>query len=150
MKRRIIGMLGMFLFASFALIAQPGSGDRDKMIKEQKATFIQNKLKLTPAEAEKFWPIYNKHAEELKALKDKSSLRIDGPVKDLSDADIEAKILNMLDMEEKINEANRAYFANLKTAIPMRKIARLMMAERSFNREMLKRLREMRNSNKQE
>src|SRR5580692_4818002 len=41
---------------------RPLAGELEAM----KTTFITSRLRLTPEEAEKFWPIYNQYAEEVR------------------------------------------------------------------------------------
>jgi hypothetical protein len=50
-------MVGSISFAN----AQNGNGQRQEKIQALKIAFITQKLKLTPAEAEKFWPVYNQY-----------------------------------------------------------------------------------------
>ena len=55
------------LCLSFNASARHGDGDK---FKSEKIAFITTELNLTPAEAEKFWPVYNQLSQEKKeALK---------------------------------------------------------------------------------
>ena len=65
MKRMI--SMAMAAVAALCLSWNAGAfhGNPDK-IKAEKIAFITAELELTPAEAEKFWPVYNKMAGEQK------------------------------------------------------------------------------------
>lgn len=58
-------LLFLFVFTGFVYVAnaQPQRGEKIKAIFVAYAT---KELSLTPAEAEKFWPLYNQYFEELK------------------------------------------------------------------------------------
>ena len=57
-------MKRILAFALAAIVAMPAlfSQDRDswrERIRSERVAFITEELSLTPAEAEKFWPVYN-------------------------------------------------------------------------------------------
>ena len=58
----IIAFLASFSFAS----AQNG---RSEKVQALKVAFITQKLNLTSAEAEKFWPVYNNYENEIKSVR---------------------------------------------------------------------------------
>ena len=61
-------LLILFLFISSTYIcnAQAGKKDRTEDINTVKIAYITNQLNLTPGEAQKFWPIYNRYFSEVK------------------------------------------------------------------------------------
>jgi len=64
--RLIILTICFVLLCGTTLYAQR---DRFKAIESEKVAYITKELKLTPAEAQKFFPIYNKYNDEMWALK---------------------------------------------------------------------------------
>src|SRR5690606_12650195 len=64
-----------FLMVSTSAVAQqPGkkegySAEKREKIESLKVGFLTEKMQLTTAEAEKFWPVYNKYKAEMKALR---------------------------------------------------------------------------------
>lgn len=132
------------LLLSVGVFAQPGDESANKIAAE-KAAFIQNRVKFTPAESEQFWSVYNAHQKEIKANKQKTNI-INKAAMDLTDAELEERFNAFFTAEENQVKLKKAYFEKLKTFIPIRKIARLYVAEKAFNREMLKRIRDRRNS----
>jgi hypothetical protein len=72
-------ILVLILSIPMALIAQPGSGNgpgggqgmgqgpgREGRLKSLEIAYLTRELNITPAEAEKFWPVYNKYQEEMR------------------------------------------------------------------------------------
>ncbi len=58
----------LFLFVTFVSVnakAQHPAGERMRSLE---IGYLTKELKLTPEEAEKFWPVYNKYRAELRAL----------------------------------------------------------------------------------
>lgn len=144
MNYKRIFTLCLALIFSLAIFAQPDQTGTEKIAAE-KAAFIQNRVKLTPEESEKFWPIYNDHAEEMRTNKKKTSRALNKSAMDLTDTELEARFETLLEVEETSAKLKRAYFNNLKSFLPIRKIAKLYMAEKAFNREILKKIRERNN-----
>jgi Spy/CpxP family protein refolding chaperone len=68
-------ILILILSLPMMVIAQPGPGGgpgggpgpRDGRLKSLEIAYLTRELNITPAEAEKFWPVYNKYQEEMRA-----------------------------------------------------------------------------------
>jgi hypothetical protein len=73
-------ILVIILSLPLAVIAQPGPGlgpgggqgagqgpGRENRLKSLEIAYLTRELNITPAEAEKFWPVYNKYQEEMRA-----------------------------------------------------------------------------------
>lgn len=113
-----------------------------KQLKAQKIAFITERLALTTAESEKFWPIYNQREKELTNLR--GQLKKAEKLKSLdqmTDKEIEALIEQKFKLEENRTKLNRKYFKKMKQVIPMKKIAMLSMAERQWKRQLIRRVK---------
>ena len=115
----IIFFAGMTLFAN----AQQEESIEKKQqdIEALKVAFLSRELELTPAEAQKFWPLYNQYAKELKA-----TVREDQDV---------------LDRDEKVLNLRKKYkdpFTNLLGAQRMNK---MYNAEGRFRQILIKAIR---------
>ena len=76
MKRFILYVLLSFPLISFAQQGQgqgqgqgmgPGGGmGREGRLKSLEIAYLTRELNITPAEAEKFWPVYNKYQDEMR------------------------------------------------------------------------------------
>ena len=128
------------LITSFA-IAQDRM-DRNEKIKALKTAYITEKLDLTKAEAEKFWPIYNAFEERMHELRGQA-------YKDRKSVDIE----NMTEVEannhlEKLKATNiernnlyNQYIIDLQGVIASKKIILLKKVEEDFKRKMFEELK---------
>jgi hypothetical protein len=66
-------LLIVFLFISTAYICNAQDGNKDKeKIEAVRTAYITNQLNLTPEEAQKFWPIYNRYFSEVKKAQQES------------------------------------------------------------------------------
>ena len=63
------------LFIGTGVFSQPpgGVGDKEQKKREkihaQKIAFISTEVDLTPAEAQKFWPVYNQYEAEVEVVR---------------------------------------------------------------------------------
>jgi len=139
----------ILLFAVLSGFAQGGPGkgrnyqQKKEKIKAYKIAFITEKLNLTTEEAEKFWPVYNEHMDEMDKLqKKKFSDTPPNPeeLSELSDEKAETIINEILVGEQKILELKIKFRDELKPILSAKKILMLFDAEREFRMELMKRL----------
>lgn len=120
-------------------IHKPGS---DKF-KAMKIAYLTDKLSLTPEEAQQFWPIYNEFESKKKA--DRKEFRDDKKDMDkeieLSDADIEKRLNERLQLKQDELNLEKEYLAKFKTVLPMKKVGELYKAEESFKRDLLRKMK---------
>lgn len=132
--------LGLFL--QTAVGQPPGDNRIDERIQAMKAAFITERLRLTPQEAQQFWPLYNEFEEAERELR--QAYRPDRPIEEMSDAEAMEFLNRNLEMEEKLIDLRRRYIGRFQEILPARKIALLKKVEEEFKRELLRRMREMR------
>jgi len=121
--------------------------EKKEQIKSLKVAFITDELKLTSAEAEKFWPLFNAYdarQTELRQEKIKGFLKRmdDGAIDKMSDKEATTFLNQMEDAEEEMYLNRKKFEASLKSVIPPVKILKLKKAEEDFNRKLLKQYRE--------
>ena len=126
----------ILLFAGMAM-AQPGQKKIEKREKAEamKIGFITNRLNLTQDEAKKFWPVYKEYKQKVHQLN--QSQRPSKPIEQMSDAEKTSFINTMLDNEIKAAEIKRDYYVSFQKILPVAKVAKLEMAERSFKKELI-------------
>ena len=61
MKRGVFILAAMLIFSTAIVSAQNPNRER---LESYKIAFFTQRLNLTPAEAEKFWPLYNQYQEK--------------------------------------------------------------------------------------
>ena len=135
---RILKHLGMFflLLAATATFAQPNQKKKAK-IKALKIGFFTEHLDLTPAESEKFWPIYNKFEADKQSFGKKPSKP---KIESMNDAELNQFLADQLDRQEQMLTLKRKLIQDLRPALPLRKIVKLEFVEKRFRRELLHRL----------
>ena len=97
------------------------SEKRQQDIEALKVAFISKELELTPDEAQKFWPVYNQYAKELKAT-----------IKD--DADV-------LDRDEKVLNLRKRYRDQFTKVLGQQRMNRIFNAEGRFRQLLIKSMR---------
>jgi len=143
MKKRIIFL---FVLISFGNILKAQKPNRDK-IESLKIGFISNQLNLSPEEAERFWPVYNKFADEMSKLKKNAKMNL---VDELSDAskmtnqEAEKQLQDMIQFKSNEVELIKKYSIEFKKVLPVQKVVMLYKAENEFKKELLKQLKERR------
>lgn len=147
--KRILILSVMFAFFVSAF-AQPGNKeheDRWEKFRSEKVAFLTTYLELTPAEAQKFWPVYNqlekerweaqktrKQLEE-KVLEAGESMR-DNQIKQLT-REFAGSLKKEADMAAEYNEK----FLDI---LPPGKVLKLYKAENEFRMHMIKKFRDRR------
>ena len=146
MKKQIFALI-LLISASTVFAQQP---QRFEKIKAHKTAFITNQVGLTSAEAEKFWPVYNKYEKQLHQLRvvDRKKLLkgiVDkGGIENISEAEAQS-ISNKIDtLKDDIHQLEKDKYKELQKVLSAKKILKLHRAERDFHKELLKKLREKR------
>lgn len=106
-------------------------------------------LSLSDAEAQKFWPMFDKMQAEVDALRTdamKQRRNVAQNYATMSDADMEKAINRMLDIEQKELDIKKKYYKEFKGAIPVKKVALIPKAEREFKKELLLKIKTSRDT----
>jgi hypothetical protein len=151
-KKKYIFTLIFALLISTQLFSQErGSSQK---IKALKVSYITEKLALTPNEAAKFWPVYNKFEKEryqlyhVERAKMKKKIEVLGGVDKLTEKQAEAFTKDMLAIEKLDYDTNVRYQNALKKVISYKKMIKLQIAERDFNRQLFRRLKNRKSKDK--
>lgn len=140
------------LWLTFIAVAGAQPTARKEQAKERveaaRIGYLTHKLKLTPAEAQKFWPLYEAYHDEMAQL-DREPLRglrraAEDPDRWASLTEKEAEELlrkhaKALEDKERIR---RAYHSKFLEVLPAKKVLMLYVAEVQFKEAMLEKLRE--------
>lgn len=133
------------LFLSILFTATNIIGQRmhKQNIRVLKTTYISNVINLTPSEAEKFWPVYNKFSSKLRNLKFRLEAGIveeindQGGIDNLSEEESQKIINEFITVEKSISQAKIKRLTELNKIISAQKLIMLEKAEKDFNRRML-------------
>jgi Skp family chaperone for outer membrane proteins len=118
--------------------------ERMQEIKAQKTAVLTQRLDLSPAEAEKFWPVYNQFDKELDANRKEMRAEHKAAKKDtdLTEAEASAAIDKEMAGRQKELDIRKKYAAEFKKTIGAVKTLKLGKAERDFRKELIKRFRD--------
>lgn len=144
MKNDIIKKLWLFAWALWPLaaLAQPGPDERDARLATFRAEVFSRVLRLSPEEAQNFWPLYNEFTDRREQLQ--RELRPGKQPDLMTDAGVKEQIKRHFDLKQRELDLERELYQKLKKVLPLRKIAKLPMAEREFRESLVKRLQEVR------
>lgn len=143
MKRLLTLMIFLISISAFS---QPNEKMKER-IKAQKIAFITEWIKLTPEEAQKFWPIYNAYEESLEKIRseDLNTIRTQMMTNPgMSDAEADVLLEKFTKAENDTHEAKIKLIEDLKKILPSYKIIKLKASENAFNKRLLERLKEFR------
>src|SRR4051794_23614731 len=70
--RKLLLILFLSISSVYICSAQDGNKEDKEQIEAVRTAYITNQLNLTPEEAQKFWPIYNRYFSEVKKAKQES------------------------------------------------------------------------------
>jgi hypothetical protein len=121
--------------------------DRWERYRSEKVAFLTEKLELTPAEAQKFWPVYNE-LEQKKWEAQKERREIERKIKDAEENMSEKEIIKLTrDFANGMQtESELIYTYNEKflEVLPPHKVLKLYKAENEFRMHMIKKFRDRR------
>ncbi len=116
---------------SFSLVKaqEADAAKRAEKIQALKTAFITQKLKLTPAEAQKFWPVFGQYETDMKKL-----------LRDNPSADV-------IDNEEKLLNIRKKYRPEFEKVLGKPRMNKLFTAEKEFRVVLI---RQLKNKNNQQ
>jgi diadenosine tetraphosphate (Ap4A) HIT family hydrolase len=126
------------IFIVLPVLAQEHQ-DKHKRVEALKASFITQKLDLTPQESQNFWPIYNQYQKEISAL-----YRMKRQNQFNKKNNPNATLNNDLDLDAKILGVKKSYQKEFAKVLPAEKVLALSQAEREFREQLIKELKERR------
>lgn len=147
MKRFFMSAAVMLLAAMAVANAQPhhrcGQDWRDR-VRSERVAFLTAEMNLTPAEAEDFWPVYNRIQQErrdaqkeiMEAYKSLEAL-VDEGVSGKAMAEATDRYLAAIGQKNKV--CGKGY-EELMKVLPPDKVAKMFVAEERFRRDQIHRL----------
>lgn len=114
---------------------------REKVMKKKKALYTE-RLNLTKEESDKFWVIYEEYDAKMFAIRDRQiEYAHQFKNKDMLSCDAataEAFIKMELDTERNLQQTTAKYVEKFREVLPAQKVAKLLMEERKFMKELTK------------
>ena len=111
---------------------------KDEKIETLKIAYITEKLNLSKTEAQNFWQIYNTFEEKNDAIRDEMrSRRKNTDLEALSETEAKKLLSDMMKSNDERHHLFNKYMADLKAALPAKKIIILKKTEEEFRRKIL-------------
>lgn len=123
MKKYLLLLIAIFGFFSFAT-AQNTNSQRIEKIKALKIAFITQKLQLTSAEAQNFWPVYNQYENEIRKIRSNN------------------KNGDVLENEQQLLDTRKKYKASFEKILGHQRLNDLYNAERDFRNVLIRKLKD--------
>ncbi len=105
-------------------------------IQSIKVDYLSGNMHLTSEEADKFWPVYQQYQKELTAVLHQKRQNMLNAQKNPQDI-----VNDNLEYDSKILSIKKRYNDEFARILPSDKLAQFYKGERSFNEEMIKRLK---------
>lgn len=145
MKKRVLTsvILISLLMSCHIALAQPDKADREEKIEAMKIGFITKRLDLNSAEAQSFWPVYNKMQNEMRAIHKNRKRDFKEAIRDIEnmkDSDVEKLIDDDIAFKQQSVDLMKKYHQQFKQVLPIKKVALLYHAEEDFRRELIRQL----------
>ncbi len=124
--------------------------ENHEKIKSLKVAFITEKLDLSSAEAQTFWPIYNDYQEKRAALRKKERTEVKSKVKEvnqLSENEAVALLEKHINLKNEKEALHKAFIKSVNKKISAKKTLLLLRAEEEFKRQLIKQYRHKKGSN---
>ncbi|MEO0473454.1 MAG: hypothetical protein AAF206_27830 [Bacteroidota bacterium] len=150
MKKHFL-LIGILLISSLAVaqgtIRQRLNERRNERINAFKVGYFTRKLNLTPAEAKRFWPLYDQYSEELEEVRQRSKQlqrNVRTTINSMTDNEVEDLVDEFMGLKAEEFRLNQQYHTDFKKVLPIRKVVLFYKAQADFNRELLQYIRENR------
>lgn len=146
MKRTLAYIL--FLAFGVAAIAQPHDSrhkDRWEKYRAEKVAFLTTNLELTPAEAQRFWPVYNQlekerwEAQKLRRDLEEQVLEAEESMPEQRIRELTREFAGSMKKEANMLESYNEKFLDI---LPPRKVLKLYKSENEFKMYMIKKWRD--------
>ncbi|MFM2386530.1 MAG: hypothetical protein RL660_1287 [Bacteroidota bacterium] len=114
---------------------------KKERIESAKIAFISTRLNLDESTAAKFWPIYNKYTDDLKAANAERKAATDILESNTaSDAEIEKALDAQIAAQQKLVDLHKKYKTEFLRVLTARQLAQLHVIERDFKEKLLERM----------
>lgn len=147
----IIPILALFISASaYSQKKKKKKRISNDRVKAYKIAYITDQLNLTEREAEKFWPVYNLHEEEIHKLRKtergsiKKIISNGRSLDDVTETESKEIVSSFTELQNRMHESRKSYLNKLKKILPYKKILKLQIAEREFKKKLFENLRDKR------
>lgn len=138
-----LSLIFIFVF-SFNGFSQAYDIEKLERLNSQKIAFYTQRLQLTSAEAEKFWPVYNEYQRKKNDIlleKRNTDKYLRQSYSTLTDKEIEEISDKYIAFNKAEADLLTAYHEQFKKVLPIKKVIKLYQAENQFKEMLLRQIR---------
>ena len=140
--RKLI-LITIIINASLGVVtAQVDPNQREERLATYRAEVFTRVLRLNAEEAQRFWPVYNSYLDRREQLQ--RDFRAKKQEDQMSDTEVEEQIKVYFEKKQRDLDLEKELYQNLRPSLPLRKIAKIPMAEREFRESLVRKLQENR------
>lgn len=141
--KNILAILLLTVVSAFTALGQTAAEKRAwvKEMTQAKHTYMTQELKLTPAQQQRFFPLYDAMDTETRTLFERTKAAVETVEKKgdrATDAEKEAAARTLFEVKGKENAIEMTYFPKFKEILTPTQLLKLKKAERHFNHKMIK------------
>ena len=141
MKR--LSIILILFFFSFGAFAQ--NREAMKKIESARIALITERLGLSPAQAEKFWPVYREYNMERREIRQEFRTTRQGvDMKNLTEEQSKQLVQKSMEVKQKELNLEKEYANRLTDVISTQQLFKLKNAEKDFQQMLLQRIQEQR------
>lgn len=141
MKR--LSIILILFFFSFGAFAQ--NKEAMKKIESARIALITERLGLSPAQAEKFWPVYREYNMERREIRQEFRTTRQGvDMKNLTEEQSKQLVQKSMEVKQKELNLEKEYANRLTDVISTQQLFKLKNAEKDFQQMLLQRIQEQR------
>ena len=130
---KYIFVFAITLLLNLRSIAQ----DKDK-VEALRVSFITQKINLSSAEAQSFWPLYNEYNDKIKSLRKNFRKNYGHVAEFATDKDADDYLNAELKLKQGELDTQKEYFEKFKKVLGSKKTGMLRKAEDDFKKEIIK------------
>ncbi len=137
--------ISLILLSCFCVIPVTAQATRQDNLQQQKIAFFNEKLQLTPAEAAKFWPVYNDYQNRHdKITRDRSNLLgyFESNKNNMSEQEAAESIRKFLACQQDETRLLETYTQKFQEFLPKKKVMMIFSVEQEFKKWLLAHLRQ--------
>jgi hypothetical protein len=134
-------LIAMIATASWnCALAQGHPEKREAHLAAFRAEIFTRVLRLTPEEAQGFWPAYNEYLDRRNQIQ--QEYKPNKQEDQMSDAEVEAQIKHYFEKKQRDMDLEKDFYQKIRMVLPLRKVAKIPLAERNFRESLVKNTRE--------
>jgi Spy/CpxP family protein refolding chaperone len=134
MKRLLIIVFALSFSSSYAQRPSGQHYDKEKL-EAARIAFITNRLDLKSAQAEKFWPLYNKYNEERGEIMGQISEINRNSTQEINDAKAKEMIQQRLKLQQQLLDKEKVFMEEITRIITPVQAIKLGSVNREFTRQ---------------